>query len=101
MSRYKLTTQASLDLENILRYTKETWGFDQAKKYGSKIFNTFDKIADSPKIGAKADYIFKNIQKLNVNSHIVIYTIKEKQVTILRVLHQSMDIENQEIGVNL
>ncbi|GJL61165.1 MAG: hypothetical protein NPIRA03_40220 [Nitrospirales bacterium] len=42
---YELTVLAEEDLKSIARYTKDTWGLQQAKRYETLLSNPFQQIA--------------------------------------------------------
>ncbi len=88
----KITIQASLDLEDILVYTNETWGLDKASEYGTKLFQCFNKLLENNYLGIAAEYINVNVRKFVVEKHVIFYSIESDYIVILRVLHTNMDV---------
>jgi toxin ParE1/3/4 len=53
----------------------------------------FHRLADTPSIGQKCDYIKSNYQKFPQGSHIIFYKkVSNESIQIIRILHKSMDI---------
>jgi toxin ParE1/3/4 len=93
----KITIQASLDLEEILVYTNETWGLEKASAYVSKLFQCFNKLLENNYLGISAEYINVNVRKFKVEKHVIFYSIESEDVVILRVLNTNIDINRVEI----
>lgn len=93
--RFQLTNKAYADLKNIAKYTQTTWGFEQRKEYLSRLDQSFHLISENVGIGKKCDYIREGYFSHPVGRHLVFYCIEEEIVTIVRILHQSMDVERQ------
>ena len=94
---YKISEKALEDIENIWLYTIETWSIQQADRYYNLIFDEIEYVAENPLSGRDYDYIRKNYRYSKVKSHLIFYRYKENEafVEIIRVLHQSMDIEER------
>lgn len=95
--RYKISIQASEDIEKIWLYTFENWSLEQADRYVNLIFDEIEYLADNPNSGKDFNHIRKNYRCSKVKSHIIFYRLTDKQsnIEIIRVLHQRMDIENR------
>ena len=94
---YKISVQASEDIENIWLYTFENWSLEQADRYVKLIFEEIEYLADNPNSGKDFNHIRKNYRCSKVKSHIIFYryTDKHNNIEIIRVLHQRMDIGNR------
>lgn len=94
---YKISAQASEDIENIWLYTFENWSVEQADRYINLIFDEIEYLADNPKGGRDCSGFRKNYRCSTVKSHIIFYRVVDKQsaIEIIRVLHQRMDIESR------
>ena len=88
-----LKPKAEQDLEDIFIYSFRQFGEAKAEKYIQGLNEAFSKIAKSPELGRKCDEISPNLQALFVVSHVVFYKVKGAKLTIIRVLHQSMDFQ--------
>ena len=91
---YILTNEADNDLSDIFDYTENDFGYNQAIKYLSDIKITLIKISRNPEIGRKRNDLKKGIFSFPEQSHVIFYLIKNKVLTITRVLHASRDIKN-------
>ncbi len=89
----KISRRAQQDLDHIWLYTYENWSRKQANKYTIDIFSTLKKAPRNPNIGQYSDYLDTDSRKLNVNSHIIIYSLLKDEILVDRILHQSMDLE--------
>jgi toxin ParE1/3/4 len=94
---YKISVQASKDIENIWLYTVENWSLEQADRYVNLIFDEIEFLAKRPNYGKDFNHIRKNYRCSKVKSHIIFYRLidNQKHIEIIRVLHQKMDIENR------
>lgn len=93
--RFQLTNKAYTDLKNIAKYTPSTWGIEQRKEYLARLDQAFHMIAENSGIGRNCDNIRKGYYSYPAGRHLVFYRIEDKAVTIVRILHQSMDVEQQ------
>lgn len=96
-----LTHQAEHDVEDILVWTEEHFGLQQAEKYAEVLTLALEALADGPDvIGAtKRDDILPGIHVLHVarygkrGRHCLIFQSREDcLVEVLRILHDSMDL---------
>ncbi|MCB9033376.1 MAG: type II toxin-antitoxin system RelE/ParE family toxin [Chitinophagales bacterium] len=94
---YKISNEAKQDIENIWHYTFENWSLEQAERYLDLIIDEIEYIAKQPYYGKDCSDIRKGYLKSRIKSHFIFYKINEKQneVEIIRILHQSMEVENR------
>lgn len=92
---YKISVQASEDIEAIWLYTFENWSTEQADRYINLIFDEIEYLTQNPTSGKDYNQVRKNYHCVKVKSHLIFYLIKEDQnaIEIIRVLHQRMDIK--------
>lgn len=96
MPQFKISRKAFEDLKDIGRYTQNKWGTAQRNKYLKQIHNCFSQLAENPNIGVNCDYILYGYRKLPQRSHIIFYKlIPDNFVEIIRILHNSMDVESK------
>jgi toxin ParE1/3/4 len=93
MARYDFTAQAIEDLREIARYTKKTWGLEQARKYREEIELVLQKLSLNPQVGRARDEVSTGIRSFRVASHIAFYIPKDDRLTVIRLLHPSQDIQ--------
>lgn len=84
---------AEEDLINIWMYGCEIWGAGQADTYADSIENTLNALIHSPKKHRLRKNFHPPIRICPHISHIIIYVLKEKSITVIRVLHKSMDVK--------
>jgi len=87
--KYQLRSLAQSDLESIWLYTLEQWGVDQANSYLEGIIKRFDWLAENPLLGKQRDDIKKEYYCFPEGMHLVFYIIKDGQIEIIGVPHQS------------
>ena len=96
MVKYKLTTGAVKDLEDIWAYTYEKWSVEQADRYYNLIIDEIEYLTSNPLAGKSMDHIKEGYRASKVKSHLVFYKISgDKPLEIVRILHQRMDVENR------
>jgi len=93
---YKISKEASYDLEKIWLYTFENWSIEQADRYLNLIFDEIEYLCLKPNSGKDFGYVRKGYLRTKVKSHLIFYRINTKQneLEIIRILHQMMDIES-------
>lgn len=92
---YELSALALRDLERIWTYTAANWSANQANIYYKSIIDTIDLICQYPDSGKSMTEIKENHRSKLVKSHMIIYKKEKSTILIDRIVHQSMDIENQ------
>jgi len=94
--KFEISEKALEDIENIWLYTVETWSVEQARYY-NLIFDEIEYISKNPLLGKCCNHIRKNYRCTRVKSHLIFYRFRksEKIVEVIRILHQSMDIEER------
>ncbi len=95
--KLEISKKAFEDIEHIWLYTAETWSSEQADRYYNLIFDEIAYIVKNPLSGKDFNRIRKNYRSSKVKSHLIFYRYRksEKIVEIIRILHQSMDIEER------
>ena len=92
MGVYSLSFKAAADLDRIHEYTILNFGLKQAREYLSGLHERFEALAENPMHGRNASELSPGLRRLEYQSHVVFYVPKEKGIRIVRVLHQSMDV---------
>ena len=93
---YKISTEASYDLEKIWLYTFENWSQEQADRYYNLIIDEIEYLCLKPNSGKDASHIRKGYYSTKIKSHLIFYKVnhQEEMLEIIRILHQVMDIES-------
>ncbi len=92
MPQYRLLKASEADLEDIWKYTFETWGIRQAGKYLRQLKKRIEALSLHPDIGRKRDSISKGLLCFHEGRHLIIYRKEKKGIVIIRVLHDRMDV---------
>ena len=93
MARYNFTAHAAVDLRNIIRHTRQTWGSKQARRYQQELELSLKRLAALPGMGRKRQEIAPGVRSFRVAEHIAFFAPRKGGITILRLLHPSMDVE--------
>jgi toxin ParE1/3/4 len=83
---------AVADIGAIWDYTAETWGVVQADRYVDDIRSACVALADGERAGRKVD-VLDGYLKFPVGRHLIFFRQLETGIVVIRVLHQSMDVE--------
>ena len=94
MSSFSLTNAARADLKSIAVYTQKTWGSSQRKSYINDLDMTFQFLSENPLSGTLCDYIAPGLRKHAHKSHTIFYEADKNSISIVRILHKSMDVES-------
>lgn len=86
--------RAEKDLIGIWLYSLENWGAAQADLYLDAVENALKSIADNRDIGIDCSAIRRSYRKFKINEHFIWYTVRGNKMTVVRVLHKSMDYQN-------
>jgi toxin ParE1/3/4 len=94
MGSFRLTQLALTDLRSIGRYTQTTWGREQRDRYLAKLDQSFYLLAKEPQHGRDCADIRAGYRKYHVGRHLIFYRMAQDGIKIIRILHDSMDIES-------
>jgi toxin ParE1/3/4 len=94
MNRYRISRQAEQDLEDIWVYTAQN---DEvaADLLIATILDKFPMLAKFPDMGKKRDDLLEGLRSFPVKPYIIFYSRTSDRIEIVRVLHQSRDIDNE------
>jgi len=99
MPAFTLTGKAKADLKDIARFTQKRWGRDQRNKYLELLDSSFHKLAGNPLIGRDCSDVKAGYRKFPTGSHVIYFrSCSATEIEIVRVLHESMDVEIQLSG---
>src|SRR4051812_47210427 len=95
-----LSPLAKRDIIQALKYTKERWGYHQAREYGNLITEALLAIARDPQRGRPRGGVRPGILAYPISQpsrparHVLFYRIaRSGTVEIVRFLHDAMDVE--------
>jgi len=96
MATFTVTETAKNDLKNIARFTQKRWGLEQRNKYPKTLDDGFYQLASNPSTGRACNEIKVGYYKFPTGNHMIFYRKKsDLKIQIVRVLHESMDVELQ------
>ena len=76
------------DIDGLILYTAEIWGEAKTREYAEGIYQAIDALRTYPELGEKGDEAFAGQRSLPYSRHVIYYDIGERQIFVLRVLHQ-------------
>jgi len=92
MAGFNFTALAAKDLRDIGRYTRETWGLEQARRYREELELALQKLALTPSIGFPRPEIAPRLRSFPVASHIAFFVERRGGITVVRLLHPRQDV---------
>ncbi|MDE0148750.1 MAG: type II toxin-antitoxin system RelE/ParE family toxin [Rhodospirillaceae bacterium] len=87
----RLSQLAQHDLDDIRRYTLETWGRNQWLTYYRGLVRTFESIAADPDGGRDRSLFAAGLRSVNYRRHVVFFAriaAAGGEPVILRIVHQ-------------
>jgi|SRR5690606_39192908 len=87
---FRLTRDAQKDLTAIRRYTAETWGLEQSKRYLQGLRETIELLAEFPGQGTTREEMGEGVLSFPYGSHMLYYRLEKGQLVVFAVLHQRM-----------
>ena len=83
------------DLVNIWLYSYQQWGEAQADHYLDSLDAALDLLADTPLICREREEFTPPVRIHLHNHHLIVYQVIDNGINIIRVLHKSMNIDEQ------
>ena len=95
-NRFRISKQATNDLNDIWIYTFRKWSKDQADRYYNLIIEEIEFVADNFMTGKSVEQTRKGYRVTKIKSHLIFYKKAEDDIVeIIRILHQRMDIKKR------
>ena len=98
MARLIRSPRARRDIAEVIHYTVERWGLDQAREYANLIEEALVAIATNPVRGQARDDVRPGLRSLHIRQrgrparHVLFYrTNAAGSVEVVRFLHDAMD----------
>lgn len=96
ISKYRISEKAISDLEKIWLYTLNKWSRKQADRYHKLVRDEIDFIVRNYEICRRIDFVRPGYRVSKVKSHLIFFRkTGDNIIEIIRILHQSVDIENR------
>ena len=93
MARYSLSREAEADLDDIFRYSIETFGLTRAERYYLALEECLQRVAETPALGRAVAGRSRTFFQYNCMRHAIFYAIADEGVFVVRVLHLAMDLK--------
>jgi toxin ParE1/3/4 len=90
--KFRLTRPAIRDLTEIGRYTRETWGEKQARRYRTAITARLKWLCRNKSLWCERPELREGVYTYPEQSHVIVFWEYEDGIEILRVLHERMDL---------
>jgi toxin ParE1/3/4 len=94
VNRYRLSQQAEKDLEDLWIYLAQQDEIG-ADRQVARLLDRFPMLAQFPNMGRQRNELLTGLRSFPVKPYIIFYIILPERVEIVRILHQSRDIEGQ------
>lgn len=85
-------TQAEDDYVNVLRESVRSWGVESASEYRAELDAALDRLEHYSELGQRVDYLIEGVRSMRVRRHRVFYTVDERSVIVLRILHERQHV---------
>lgn len=92
MANFYFTEQAEKDLEAIIDFTVQRWGVAQSHNYIDDLQAIAQILAENPLLGAEREELSRGLRSFPYQSHLLFYVPQKEGITIVRVLHTSVDV---------
>ncbi|OUS14102.1 hypothetical protein A9Q89_01145 [Gammaproteobacteria bacterium 53_120_T64] len=93
MNQASLRPLAEQDLNNIWLYSFQNWGEAQADRYFDQLSKAIELLGKTPLMCRERLEFTPPVRIHHHVSHLIIYVAAEGGIDVVRVLHESMDIE--------
>lgn len=91
--RLQFSPAARADLDDIFEYTHDLWGAAQAVRYLRDIQATCESLISGHAAGQSAEHVRTGYRKSVSGSHMIYFRVADERLIVIRILHQSMDVE--------
>ncbi len=91
MAAYRLAREADSDLASIYEYTITNFGLRQARNYLGGLLRCFEYLGEYSDAGPQVEQLATGLRRYPYRSHTVFYTLHDRGVLVVRVLHERMD----------
>ncbi len=96
MPGFILSREADSDLKEIYKYSFARYGEQQAGRYIGSLEESFRLLAKNPLLCRERSEFVPPVRIHHHGRHVVVYIEKDRNtILIVRVLHDSMDVESR------
>lgn len=88
----QLSRSALRDIDDILLYTRRTWGNRQRANYRAAIYQALTMLSQHPQAGRAREDRFPGCRSIQVEQHIIYFhQPRAGEIEVLRILHHRQD----------
>jgi len=98
VTRLEVSPAAENDLDEILTYSTIRFGDPVATDYYFGFRDSFERLLQNPRLGRPAEEAGMDVRCLSYRRHRIFYEIDQEVVRVLRILHYSMDVDDDLLG---
>jgi toxin ParE1/3/4 len=91
----RLTVLARQDLEEVRRFTIDTWGQEQWRRYFTGIMAAFERLTRDGSCGRARDNLRHGMRSLPYQRHLIFFEPIDHaggEIVVLRIVHQSRNL---------
>jgi toxin ParE1/3/4 len=99
MTTLRLREEALADLANIADYGAITHGWPAAEAYLQSIDGALEQLKRYPLSGMARPKLADGLRSLSFRQHHIFYLFLDDHISVLRILHKSMDAERWFEGI--
>lgn len=85
-THYRLRPEALDDLDDIWRYTAQTWSLAQADRYIDQLAAVFEALVALPAMAREYTEFTPPVRIQVHQSHLIVYRVDDAMIDIIRVL---------------
>ncbi len=99
MTTLRIREEALADLADISDYGVSTHGWPIAEAYLQSIDSALEQLKRYPLLGMARPDLATGLRSLSFRQHHIFYLFSEEHVSVVRILHKSMDAERWLEGI--
>jgi toxin ParE1/3/4 len=89
---FRLSHKAIRGVDNLLLYTRRTWGKTQQSTYRAVIYQALEMLSRHPQSGLPRDDLFPGCCGIQAEQHIIYFhQPRADEIEVLRILHHRQD----------
>jgi toxin ParE1/3/4 len=91
----RLTLLARQDLDDVRRFTIETWGREQWRRYFAGIMLALERVTRNGRCGRARDNLRHGMRSMPYQQHLIFFEPIDHaggEIVILRIVHQSRNL---------
>lgn len=81
------------DLVAIWRFGAEEWSPDIADAHANVLWRVCSRLTQNPELGKSRSELAEGLRSLPANPHVIFYRTSDSAIEIVRVIHQSEDVD--------